>query len=382
MTDAISSRASILVVDDELSVQKLLVRALGRGGYDGVETASSAREARAVLADREFDLLLTDMQMPGGSGLDLLMHVRDEQPDTATMMVTGVDDTTLADQALDIGAYGYIIKPFKHSEVLINVSNALRRRALERENKDHRDRLEDKVRERTSGLWDAIKQLEHAEKAVRTSRSETIRRLAIAGEFRDEDTGRHVARMSLYCEVLSRAAGRDEEFCCSILEASQMHDVGKIGIPDSILLKPLGLTDDERRVMQTHTELGGRILCGSESPLLDMAATIALTHHERFDGSGYPNGLSGTDIPLEGRIASICDVFDALTTNRVYRRAFPVGVAVEMMKAAAGSQFDPALLDRFWDVLPEILCVKEANDSGGVAAMAGSVPHAVWDDIR
>lgn len=377
-----SAVPAILVVDDELPVQRLLVRALERGGYSGISTACSADEARLLLAQQDFDLILTDIQMPGGSGLDLLRHVRGSGSQTATMMVTGLDDTSVADQALEIGAYGYIIKPFRPSEVLINVNNALRRQQLERDNTEYRERLEDKVKERTAGLWDAVKQLEHAEKAVRASRSETIRRLAIAAEFRDEETGRHVTRMSLYCGILSSAVGSDQEFCTTIEEASQMHDVGKIGIPDSILLKPFALTKDEYRVMQTHTELGHRILSGSDSPLLEMAATIALTHHERFDGTGYPNALAGADIPLEGRIASICDVFDALTTNRVYRRAYPVGTSIDMMKGAAGAHFDADLLDRFWDVLPDVLSVKEANDAGGASAIGSSVAELTWADVR
>ena len=378
----LSSSAAILVVDDEEAVQNLLVRALGRGGYQHVTAASSAEEARSLMLDTAFDLLLTDMQMPGDSGLDLLMHIRSSRPETATMMITGRDDTQLADQALDMGAYGYIIKPFKHSEVLINVSNALRRRHLELENKEHRERLEDKVKERTIELWDAIKQIEQAEKAVRVSRSETVRRLAIAAEFRDEETGRHVIRMSLYCEALGRRLGRDEEFCSLLREASQMHDVGKIGIPDNILLKPLGLTDDERRTMQGHTEIGYQILSGSDSPLLDMAATIALSHHERYDGTGYPNGVARTKIPLEGRMAAVCDVFDALTTHRVYRRAYPVGVAVEMMKAASGTHFDPKVLDKFWDILPEVLSIKEANETVGLTATASLGQEPSWDEIR
>ncbi|MEA2516590.1 MAG: cyclic di-GMP phosphodiesterase [Actinomycetota bacterium] len=351
------AQASVLVVDDEEMVQATLVRLLTNAGCGKISTASSGDEARTLLAAEEIDLILTDMQMPGGSGIELLTHVHDTMPTVATLMVTGVDDADLANKALALGAYGYIIKPFRQSEVLIGVSNALRRRHLEIENMAHRDRLEETVKERTADLWAAIVKLENAEKDVLTSRTETIERLAVAGEFRDEDTGFHVARMSKYCEILARAAGEDE-LTATIREASCLHDVGKIGVPDGILLKPGPLLPDERTTMEKHAEIGYSILSGSASPLLNLAAEIAVTHHERFDGAGYPNQLVGEAIPLAGRMAGIADVFDALTSNRVYRKAFPLMKAVEMMKEEAGAHFDPDLLSIFWDVLPEVLAIE------------------------
>lgn len=374
---------SILVVDDEEAVQKLLIRVLKRGGYGSVRTASSSEEAREVLANETVDLILTDVQMPGGSGLELLTHVHQVMPHVATILVTVADDTDLADKALALGAYGYIIKPFRTNEVLIGISNALRRRKLELENQSHREHLEETVKLRTADLWQAINKLELADKDIRASRTETISRLAIAAEFRDEETGRHVARMSRYCEVLARAASADEELCYSIREAASLHDVGKIGIPDSILLKPMSLLPEERSVMQKHTEIGHRILSGSQSPLLTLAAEIALTHHERVDGMGYPNGLAGESIPLPGRIAAIADVFDALTTNRVYRRAYPLGVAVEMMKKESGRHFDGDLLSLFWDVLPEVLAIKDEHGSEGISSKrAKTVDEFEWEELR
>jgi putative two-component system response regulator len=351
------AQASVLVVDDEEMLKTTLVRLLTNAGCGKVSTASSGDEARTLLAAEDIDLILTDMQMPGGSGIELLTYVHDTMPTVATLMVTGVDDANLANKALALGAYGYIIKPFRQSEVLIGVSNALRRRHLEIENMAHRDRLEEIVKERTTDLWAAIVKLETAEKDVLTSRTETIERLAVAGEFRDEDTGFHVARMSKYCEILARAAG-EENLAATIREASCLHDVGKIGVPDGILLKPGPLLPGERATMQKHAEIGYAILSGSASPLLNLAAEIAITHHERFDGAGYPNHLAGDAIPLAGRMAGIADVFDALTSNRVYRKAFPLMEAVEMMKEEAGAHFDPDLLSTFWDVLPEVLAIE------------------------
>lgn len=355
--------ARILVVDDEPAVTKLLKRTLERDGYVAVETACSSAEAEARLSEGDFHLVMTDMQMPGGSGLQLLETLRDQRPTLATIMVTGSDDSDLVNKALDLGAYGYVVKPFKQTEVLINVNNALRRRSLEIENRQHRDHLEDMVKARTSELWEAINKVEGSEKRVRASRSETIKRLATAAEHRDEETGHHVARMSQYCFLLAEATGMDQERSEMVREASQLHDIGKIGIPDDVLLKPKAFTPEDRAIMQTHAELGHQILSGSDSDVLELAATIALTHHEWFDGTGYPHGLKGDAIPLEGRIAAIADVFDALTTHRVYRRAYHLGTAVEMMKEEAGTHFDPDLLALFWGVLPEVLQIKETYDT-------------------
>ena len=291
--------ARILVVDDEASIRRLLCRVLRENGYQ-CEEAADVAGASALLHSDSFDLLLTDMNMPGHSGLELLRSAGDEFPDLATVMVTGLDDTKLAHAALELGAYGYITKPFESNEVLINVSNALRRRVLEIENRSHRQRLEQTIKERTTELWNAIRDLEVAQEELRVSREETVRRLSIAAEFRDDETGRHVQRMSRYCRLLAREMGCDAERAELIRVASQMHDIGKLGIPDEILRKPGELDEDERKIMEQHCDIGWRILSGSNSDLLDLAAVIASTHHERVDGSGYPRGLAGDGIPFRG----------------------------------------------------------------------------------
>jgi putative two-component system response regulator len=302
------------------------------------------------------------MNMPGDSGMELIQDVIANHPNTATVMVTGQDDTALANAALELGAYGYVVKPFQGNEILINVFNALRRRALEIESRRHHQRLEKMVQERTAELWKAVQDLEWARDELQASRTETIERLSIAAEFRDDETAHHIHRMSRYCALLARSAGADEERSELIRVASIMHDVGKIGIPDHILLKPGKLTPEEFDIMRTHAEIGHRILAGSDSELLKLAAEIALTHHEWFDGRGYPNALVGEDIPFEGRVGAIADVFDALTTNRIYRRAFNLGEALEIMKQGRGAQFDPHLLDLFFDGISEVLRIKEKHE--------------------
>jgi putative two-component system response regulator len=350
--------ARILVVDDEEPIRRVIARLLQRNGYE-CETAGDAEEAMMLLKERDFALVLTDMDMPGTSGLDLIMQIVAMFEDIATVMVTGMDDAKLANAALKIGAYGYIIKPFESNEILINVMNALRRRGLEIENRNHRLRLEQMVRDRTAELWEAIARLEKAEKNLRGSREETVQRLSIAAEFRDDETAQHIQRMSRYCGLLARKAGEDTERSELIRVASLMHDVGKIGIPDQILLKPAPLTPEERTIMEQHSEIGYRILAGSQSELLRLAAEIAWTHHERVDGSGYPLGIKGSEIPLDGRIAAIADVFDALTSDRVYKKAFPLGRAIEIMREGRGGHFDPKLLDMFLDSMDEVLLIRD-----------------------
>ena len=220
-------------------------------------------------------------------------------------------------------------------------------------------RLEEMVRARTQELWNAIAELERAKEDLRASREETVERLSIAAEFKDDETPRHIARMSRYCALLSSRSGSDEGQAELVRVASIMHDVGKIGVPDAILMKPGALTPDERLTMQKHAEIGHRILSGSKSPFLEVAAAIALTHHEWFDGSGYPQGLAGPTIPKEGRIAAIADVFDALTTDRVYKKAVHIGKAVDTMKEYRGTQFDPDLLDTFLASLDVVLGIRE-----------------------
>ena len=358
---------AILVVDDEPSAIRTLSRLLRKYGYE-CEVASSVVEARAALATRSFALVLSDMNMPGESGLELLESVARDHQDTATVMVTGMDDTAMAERALAMGAYGYVIKPYEANAMLINISNALRRRSLEIENRRHRERLEDMVQERTKELWNALVQLEQAHGEIKFSRQETIEKLSMAAEFRDDDTAAHIHRMSCYCELIAGKLGMDTDRRELLRVASAMHDVGKIGIPDSILLKPGTLTDEEFETMKHHAKIGFRILAGSRSELLQVAASIAHTHHEWWDGSGYPRKISGEEIPIEGRIAAIADVFDALTSNRVYRRAFNLGEAVEMMSAERGTHFDPRLLDLFLGSLQDVVRIKEGLEEEAVPA--------------
>jgi len=279
--------------------------------------------------------------------------MRRHHPDVAVLMATGIDDPELAQSAIDLGAYGYLVKPFKRHEVRINVANALKRRELEMENRDHRALLEQRVEERT--------------REVRRSREETIRRLSLAIEFRSRETSEHVERIGDGAAVLARRMQETPSEVELIRLAAPLHDVGKIGIPDEILLKPGALTDGERLRMQDHAELGYRLLTGSGSGVLETAATIAWTHHEHWDGGGYPRGLAGEEIPLEGRITAVMEVFDALRHDRVYRPRMELEKALEIMRAGRGTHFDPRALDVFLDALDELMGGEPLAGAPGLA---------------
>ncbi|HEX3693511.1 MAG TPA: HD domain-containing phosphohydrolase [Solirubrobacteraceae bacterium] len=343
----------VLVVDDEPALRRWSERVLQDHGYD-CEGAGDSGAAREQLVDGAFQLALLDVNMPGESGMQLLSHIRSNHPDCAAVMVTGEDSVELAMAAIEQGAYGYIIKPVEAGELLINVANALHRRRLELETGHLLRRLQETAAERGQRLEQALQDLQLSETKVWSSQAETIFQLARVVEFRDEETGMHLQRMSAYCEILAHRIGLPGDGCERLRLASQLHDVGKVAIPDSILLKHGKLTEEEMRTIRTHAEIGYRMLAGSRSEVVRLGALIARSHHEWWDGSGYPQGLAGEEIPREGRIAAIADVFDALTTDRVYRSAFPLKVAVQMMRDERGTHFDPELLDAFVEALPEI----------------------------
>jgi putative two-component system response regulator len=337
----------VLVVDDTEQVRTLVTRVLERNEYRCLPAAGGA-EARECLARETFDLMLCDVNMPDESGFDLAEYVLEAHPSTAVLMISGVDDAETALRALELGAYGYVIKPFSINEILISVVNALRRQTLELDARLHLTEVEDAVDARTRELNDALDSLHEAQE-------ETVRRLSRVAEFRDDQTGEHIQRMAHYCHLLGRKLGLDADLCELLRIASPLHDVGKVAIPDGILLKPGPLTAKERHVMERHAEIGYQMLADAGQELLDFAATLALTHHEHFDGSGYPRGLAGEEIPIEGRIAAVADVFDALTSDRVYRPAFPVHDAVSLLRKRRGTHFDPQVVDVFLGSLDEVL---------------------------
>lgn len=337
---------SLLMIDDEPQQRELLTRVLG-DRYDCV-TASNAAAARELMERTEFDLILCDVEMPGESGLDLLREIPALQPDAAVIMVTGTNDVHTAETALGFGAYGYIVKPYRSVELVINVENALRRRVLEIAHREYTGRLESQLLTRTSALTSALSDLE-------IERIETLRRLCLAVEARDHVTAAHVDGMIRVVDSFARKLGYSDVDATTLGWAGAMHDVGKIGVPDHILLKPGPLSTEERTLMMQHAEIGHHMLSGSPNPMLKLGAEVARCHHERWDGTGYPRGLVGEEIPMAARIVQIVDVMSAMTNDRPYRKALATDVALKELKDGAGTQFDPELVQIFLDNYDEIV---------------------------
>lgn len=340
-----SASKRLLLVDDEPFVVRILSRILEPEDYE-CDTANSAEEALDKLEAGDYSLVISDINMPRTSGIELLSEIREHHPDVAVIMVTAVDDRATAIRTLQLGAYGYVIKPFDQNEVIINVANALERRRLVRLANDYAQRLEAEVRERTAD--------------IRLREQEIAIRLVTASEYRDEETGAHIRRIGMYAKVMARALGWSEDAIEEIGVAAPMHDVGKIGVPDQILQKPGQLTDEEFEIMKGHTTIGAQILGRSDIPLLQMAQEIALTHHEKWDGSGYPRGLAGEEIPESGRIVAVIDVYDSLVHDRVYRAAMPEDKALQIIQDGRGSHFEPRIHDLFLEVLPELRRIRES----------------------
>jgi putative two-component system response regulator len=342
----------ILVVDDEPKIREVIQRLLQREGYT-CEAAATGRAALDRLADGEpVSLVVSDIHMPEMSGMELLAEMRDRYPDVGVLMVTGVDDRKVGIQALKLGAFGYVTKPFDLNELAINVASALERRRLALLARAAHDHLEGEVRRRTE--------------QIRRREEEIALRLVAAAEFRDSDTGAHVRRIGLYSAALARLLGWDEAQVDDLRVAAMMHDIGKIGVPDSILLKPGPLLPQEFEVIKGHTLIGARILDSSDIPMLRTAREIALSHHERWDGSGYPRGLSGVSIPESARIVAVVDVYDALVHDRVYRAAMPEPRVLEMIRELSGRQFEGRVADAFLDAWATFREIRERVRGGPV----------------
>jgi putative two-component system response regulator len=357
--DAPSYVVKVLLVDDDETFRRTTARTLAGHGYVCVQAANSA-QARVVL-DTEQDVAaaLCDVKMPGKSGLELLRELTADFPELAVVMTTAVDDPRIADVAFEFGAFGYVIKPFDTNELLVSLASALKRRDLEAAQRGVVRAMEQTIA-RTRILGGVLEGLDGEPDVSAHGDEEMIERLSRAVSLRDEETGRHIERMSRYSVLLAEAVGFTGLSLEDLRLATALHDVGKIGVPDGILLKPGSLSRDEYASMQRHAQIGYQLLAGSTSELLRTAAEIALTHHEWWDGNGYPRGLQGTEIPEEARIAAVADVFDALTSNRVYRPGMPFDDAIAIMEGLRGRQFEPRLLDAFFGQLDEITSIREA----------------------
>ena len=338
--------APILVVDANKIKILLLENLLRQRGYSNVTSCSDPFQVAPLHAEKAFALILLDMQMPGLDGLGVMAQLRPQatDPPLPVLVITAQTDAQLRLKALSLGARDYVNKPFVAAELAQRIRNLLEVQVAYRDRTHEAAILEAKVRERTQEL--------------ELSQLEIIHRLALAGEYRDNATGNHVERVSYSAKALALAAGVDAVTAEMIRHASPLHDVGKIGIPDDILLRPGKLEGGDLQTMRSHVQIGASILDHHRSPVMQMAHSIAVAHHERWDGEGYPNQLAGEAIPLEARIVAICDVFDALICVRPYKKAWSVEEALAHLQAQSGKHFDPKLVDCFIRILPEILDIR------------------------
>jgi len=320
--------ADILVVDDEESVRHFLSRVLSVGGYE-CTLAADAAEARKFIKDQNFKLILCDVTMPGESGIDFIRHVAAEYEDTAVMMMTAVDNPAVAETALEIGVYGYMIKPFNPNEVIINVRNALRHREFEIASRSYRMDLEQKVKERTIELRKIL--------------SGVIYALTMTVEYRDPYTSGHQQRVSKLASTIAKEMGLSKDKIMGIRMAGVLHDIGKIAIPVEILSKPGRLSKTEFELIKNHSQVGYDILKSIKFPW--PIAQIVLQHHERIDGFGYPNGLLGKQMLIEAKILGVADVVEAMASHRPYRPALGIDKALEEISINKGKLYDAEVVN-------------------------------------
>ncbi|MFA6600816.1 MAG: two-component system response regulator [Candidatus Omnitrophota bacterium] len=345
-------KSRIFCVDDEKLNLKLLRSLLEPEGYvfEGAENGKAALEA---IERRPPDVILLDVMMPNMSGFEVLVALRANAKTRwlPVIMLTALQDVEARVQALEAGCDDFMSKPFDKVELLARVKSLVRIKTYHDQMERYEQNLEAEVARKTEKLLRALKDKDLAH-------LDTVYRLSRAAEYKDEDTGDHILRMSEYARTLAQHLGLKDKLADALFYAAPMHDVGKIGIPDAILLKPGKLDAAEWEIMKQHTLIGAEILKGSKVGFIKLAEVIALTHHEKWDGSGYPKGLRGDKIPLASRITAIADVYDALTSRRPYKEPFPTEQALKIIRESAGSHFDPRVADAFFACQEQILAIK------------------------
>lgn len=347
MTNELLNQTRILIVDDEPANLKLLDKMLTSQGYDQLVLIQDPREVVSRYREARTDLILLDINMPHLDGYQVMEQLKELNDPLLPpiIILTAQHGRDYLLKALTLGARDFVGKPFDRTELLMRVRNLLDAHLAHRLLHDQKLVLEDMVHVRTE--------------ALNQTRLQVVRRLGRAAEYRDNETGMHVIRMSQYSALMAKSLGWSDADCELMLHASPMHDVGKIGIPDAILLKPSKLEPDEWETMKSHVTIGADILRDGDSDLMQLACEIALTHHEKWDGTGYPNALSGSQIPQSGRIVAVADVFDALTSSRPYKKAWLVEDAIKSIQESAGTHFDPDVVTHFMKCLPEILATRD-----------------------
>lgn len=354
----------ILIIDDEIPARELLTRYLEKMGVS-VERAADGIEGLAKL-HLDIDLVLLDIRMPGMDGFEVIQKIREQYSGDILpiVMVTASDGREERLRAVELGANDFIAKPIDQTELKVRVNAQLSLKAMHEKMYEHERILEETVKRRTVELSKALENMTEAQRISQQATLDTINTLAIASEYKDNETGAHIQRVGKYTEIIALNLGRPPSEIRILSTAALLHDVGKIGIPDAILLKPGKFTPEEFETMKTHTLIGAKILDTSKSELLQAGKEIALSHHEKWDGSGYPNGLAEESIPISGRICAVADVFDALMSKRPYKEPFAFEDATAYISESAGSHFDPQVAEAFSAGIDKIQSVYEELADG------------------
>jgi putative two-component system response regulator len=354
-----NSTYRILVADDDEMIRTLHAEFVRGFGYE-VEIAADGIEAIAKIG-LGVDLVLTDAHMPNMDGFEVARRIRENRTsdELPIVMVTSLEAREDRLRAYEAGINDFINKPVDHTELKLRLRWLLELKSAQDQLRKSKETLQSTVELRTRELRQALEEVTRAQREVQAGHLDTIRRLTLAAEYKDHDTAGHIERIGRYSQVVGMAMHLQPGKVDLLLHAAPMHDVGKLGIPDSILLKPGPFDADEREIMNTHTTIGAQILSGSTSPVIQMGERVALTHHEKWNGTGYPNGLSGEDIPIEARICSVVDFFDALTMDRPYRKAVPNDEVVEMILSENGTSFDPSVVEVFVKVRGDLESIQE-----------------------